>query len=623
MSEWSLDLAGTRRTLAEWELAGGVARFNSLAVDQFSITRDGALFDADPLCAFDDTAKLFAPDGAKVFEGRRQLVQGLANGSQEAQAYLFAGPWLWLEQNLYKQLWRGGIGGVLTQLFTSHIILSGSGTNIITRVLQYAIARGAPLQIGTIDIPVAPPMSEIIDRTCATVIIDVLKYAPDAVGWFDYSTSPPTFHCRQRPALTPVTVSIPPAVPQDGVKVSLIAPIQARPDLQVPSVEINYEITNEVDGQTLYGFSRDAWPPGATGLEDGCLSSVVNLQGFSATHVRGYLNAATVDMQSLDWWAKFFPWIRNDNRVFSVSIATPATRAASDGLTSLNLPRYLLQDSGAPAPWMINPDGSDVVWDEDVFTIELDYSLYVEPPGATNAEEVTVRKYRRHRLTVPLMTVNAPAGETDYEALESFENGDPIPVGLAKFLYDSLSPLQYDALIELTEEECSGLVRLGNTVNVAGSRAEWAAMNAVVQSVTLNIDKGITSITAGPPKQLSLDDVMELLRANRARRRWTNPNTQDTGELSGPSNVQLPKATPGANSVPGQSASIYFAVKNGNSKITMDAANALFARVPVGSRSIDTRLATVCVRNAQGVTEEMYALVQMGVPFPISQLAPP
>jgi hypothetical protein len=575
MSDWSLDLNGTRKTLSQWQLTGGSVQFNNLAVDQFSILRDGANFDADPLCAYGDSAKLYRPDGVKIFEGRRQLVPGECSGRHEAQGYLFSGPWQWLQQNLYKQLWVGGVGGVLTSLYTSHLIVSGTGTQIITRVLEYAIAQGAPVQIGVINIPVAPPITEIIDRTCATSILDCLQYAPDAAGWFDYSTSPPTFHCKQRRALTRVTLSIPPAATQAQVNVSLIRPIQARPDLQVPSVELLYEITNQVDGVTKHGLARDVYPVGATGREDGCLSSIVNLQGFSATHVRGTLNAASIQKDSVAWWARFFPWLTNDTRVFNVTVSKgannvplPATRIGTDGLASLGLPRYLLQDSATAAEWMINPDGSNLVWDEDLFTIEVDFDLYVD---ATRTEDVHVRQVKKQRLTVPLMTVNAPAGETDYNALETFEQGDPVPVALSQFLFDSLSTLHYDALIELTEAECSGLVNLGNVLNLAGSRPEFTTMDALVQAVTLNIDQGTTTIVSGPPKQLSLHDVLELLKANRVRRRWTNPATQSTGDLSGPSNVQMGRGTAGANSVPGQGITSFFAVRDGGNNIVLDA----------------------------------------------------
>jgi hypothetical protein len=36
----------------------------------------------------------------------------------------------------------------------------------------------------------------------------MLRWSPDAVTWFDYGTSPPTFHCRRRGELATVNVDV-------------------------------------------------------------------------------------------------------------------------------------------------------------------------------------------------------------------------------------------------------------------------------------------------------------------------------------------------------------------------------------------------------------------------------
>ena len=578
MPDWSLDIAGTRKSPADWGLARGLVRYQNLAADELSFLRDGSLFDADPLCAWGAAVKLYDTAGVKIFEGTCQNVPAQATGNAESQSYQFAGPWRFLEQNLFKQLWKGAIGGVLTQIYVSHLILNTNGTSIITSVLTYAIASGAPFQIGTIDIPVFPPYTEIVDRTCATVILDVLKYAPDAAGWFDYSTSPPTFHCKQRSKrngadvlalnLAAVTLSLPPAAAQTDLKITALSPITPRVDLQIPSVELIYEIINTVDGVEKWGFYREVYPAGATGREDACLSSTINLQGFSATHVRGTIQAETIDTNSLEWWKKILPQLA-DPRVIPYlkfsggSAAASLQRLGTDGLPSLGFGRRMLPEGSGAADWMINPDGSSLDWNEELFQIKFDLGI--------NDEDGQPSIFQKNILfTATVMTTNAPNGETEYSALETFETGDPVPVGLAKFLYDSFSTLHYDCAVELTEAECSSAIKLGNLLNIAGSRAEYAAMNALVQDITLSLDDGRTAITAGPPRQLALNDVLELLRANRSRRRWTNPDTQNTGDLSGPSNVQLGRATASTNSIPGLGVSTYFAVKTSPNKIALD-----------------------------------------------------
>src|SRR5205814_2211396 len=75
---------------------------------------------------------------------------------------------------------------------------------------------------------------------------------------------------------------------------------------------------------------------------------------------------------------------------------------------------------------------------------------------------------------------------------------EPVPVGLANYLWRATNFLHYDGTVLLSEDECSGLVGLGNVVNITGSRAEYATMNAIVQSVQCDLKSGRTSITLGP-----------------------------------------------------------------------------------------------------------------------------
>jgi hypothetical protein len=147
-------------------------------------------------------------------------------------------------------------------------------------------------------------------------------------------------------------------------------------------------------------------------------------------------------------------------------------------------------------------------------------------------------------------TTNMPSG--DYQTIASIAYGDPQPVGLAKFLYDALSILQYDGGLALTEQETSGLAVVGNVLNVLGGRPEWAAMNAMIQTVSEDVDAGITRIQFGPPAHLGPADLAELLRINRLRLRWTNTTVQNDGTLSGSSDVQLGKQTANADGTKGQ-----------------------------------------------------------------------
>ena len=63
-----------------------------------------------------------------------------------------------------------------------------------------------------------------------------------------------------------------------------------------------------------------------------------------------------------------------------------------------------------------------------------------------------------------------------YSRLTSETAAEPVPEGLAQALYAAVSVLQYDGVLELTEQECSGLGAPGLLLNLSGGRAEWATM---------------------------------------------------------------------------------------------------------------------------------------------------
>lgn len=606
--DWNLKIGAEKKTLADWGLSEVSLRFTSLDADTLQALRAGAAADAPPLCNYGEAVQLLRGDAA-VFSGRRILVPGEGQAAAENQSYTFLGPWDWLARNLYKAQWTGGLGGVLQTIWTSHIIQTGSITQIITAVINYAIARGAPIQLGTVDIPTTPPITEYVDKTCATVIKDALQYAPDAVAWFDYAATPPRFHCRQRSQLTPVTVGLPEAGPQSTPSISGLR-VTPRPDLQVPSVEVTCEITSQIDGQERFSFYRENYPPGSNGQEDGCLSTTINLQGFSFTHIKGYIEAVAINVNSLDWWRSVNEAL-NDPRIDPASLSlVNASRIGADGSPSLHLPRMIVD--GEAAEWMQNPDGSALQWQFETIIGTFNFDLYEDAQRT-----VLVQRSTGMRIPVQVRSTNAPAGATDYSTLEQAEEGDPVPVGLAQYLYQALAPLHHDVSLTIEEQEISGQVLPRHLLNIARGSAAWAAMNAVVQQVLWRLDEGVTEITAGPPRQLSISDLLALLKANRVRRRWTNPSTQLTGDLSGPGNVELARAGANHNTIPGASIESYYAVSSGGNRISLDAAAAKILLVGGAGGAIDINLGDaagkdirirevdVCVNN---VTKKMRVL---------------
>lgn len=552
---WTLKIGSTTQTLAEWGLIA--PRLTTVNMGRDVLTAETAeSFDGTALAAYGTSVQLFR-DAVKWFDGEAFVTPRSARGTNERQTYSFVGPWNFLERNVYKAPWFQASDG--STIYTSHLLFPIQSVALsITQALNYAIARGANLQVGTITAPITPPAFEVTDITIAGTILRLAHYAPDCVGWFDYSTTPPTFHFVPRASLTAVTLEMPSEEEPFGSRLEVVEPI-SRPDLQVDNVALTFEITSTVDGESVFGFSLDHYPPGTTGLEDGCLSAVINLQGFSATTVQGYVVAEEIDTASLDWWKLAVPAL-NDSRILGLAFAGTASRIGYDGEPSTGLLRRVVD--GQLAPWMVNPDGTDIEWQKEIVTCEFEMQVQLDDAAELTNLNVAVTK---QKYQVELTTTNAPDGETSYSTLATFEDGDGLPIGMAQYLYESLNPLQYDALFVQHKSDCDGEVKLGNTVNLTGAaESSWATMDALVQQVSCDIERGVTDITCGPARHLSIDQILELLRVGRIRRRWTNPSTQTDGSMSA-RNVELGKATANNNSVPATPEVSRWVVKSGNS----------------------------------------------------------
>lgn len=556
---WSLTIAGVTKTLADWGVSAVTLRRQNLLGDELVFTAPRAGFD-DLLCAYGDPVTLLR-DGVPWFNGTSQTIPEFADGQSQGQTYTIASPLRWLAENIFQQPWFNGT------YYTSHIIFVGSAGNNIKAVLDYAIARGAAIQYSAADLAalaVFPPTNEFTEKTCLQCVLDNLQFAPDVVAWLDYSTTPATLRFQRRTTLPAVSLRHAGGSAAESLTPAAALTIRARPDLRIPSAKINFEIIDEIDGVQRLTPVAEVWPPGATGLEDGAFNAVLTVQGRSVTNVTGELECAQIDTADLEWWKSRYQRFRNPD----VDVLTgPTNVRRCDELGNdlpIAYPRQLLPGGGSIAPWMTDGSGNPIRWQREWIKATFSYQ--------TVTDGGTVNVVDEHEVILECITTNAPAGVSSYSAVESIDSGDPVPYGLARYLYESLSELHYEASFTLTQAECDGVVNLGRVVNLLGARPEHETMRALVQEITFDIDSGTTQVRCGPPRHLSLSDVLALLTRFRVRRRFTNPATQSTGELTtGTGEVELGRATGNTNTVPGISAESFYAVRSGVRNVSIDA----------------------------------------------------
>ncbi len=241
---WTIAYNGAEKTIAN----SGITRLQrtlvSLGVDELAFEADGTLADAAPLFPHGATLTLWrnraidsagnCSDGTTWFQGLVIQVPRAGAPDAESMAYRVAGPWWYLDNLTFQQAYQNIFLGYAvandptTAIYgtasSSHLFLNqapvanalqkiSTGQQII-EALNWALLPFVnahltpPFQIGSVTPNVDVPIDEVRDITCAEVIHKMLRWSPDAVTWFDYTTSPPTFNCKRRSDMTAINLDV-------------------------------------------------------------------------------------------------------------------------------------------------------------------------------------------------------------------------------------------------------------------------------------------------------------------------------------------------------------------------------------------------------------------------------
>jgi hypothetical protein len=579
---WTIrDANGTEKAVADWGLRELTRERINQAPDLVTF-RAETPSDADPIFAHGSTVQLFSA-GVPWFYGRVIQVPGRATAKLEEQLYRVAGPWWYLENLVFQQVWQTTNGSEVTLVATnkSRLVLSqaADGTKLATgaaiaEVLAYATARGVPIAVGAITPNAIAPYAEALDRSCAEVIRNFLRWTPDAMAAFDYTTTPfPTLSIRLRADAAVISL------PAYGAPISGLE-LTPRHDLQAPAVVLKFEQTNDIDNDTFTSVITQSAPETATGDEFGALVMTLDLAGARATYHKQPVRTAPIPATDsaggvIDWWKSKFAWLQDfDDSDLSVvsGSQTLVIENPEDypGVSLADLPNELLE--GHVSAWM------------NVVAAPLLVSATLQFSGAPTDESNEVFGATNQRV-VYTRVMGTNADTMTYSRLTSETDAEPIPTGLAAALFAATGVLQYDGALELTEPECSGTGAPGVLLNLAGGRAEWAAMAAQIQRVEEKIDLGYTKITVGPAKHLGQSELTAWLRANRSRRLSYRLGERTTGSGSGDAaKVQGGEHSPRSDSVFRPSASSGTAEPNKPFEI-LDASDVEGLKVTVNANS--------------------------------------
>jgi hypothetical protein len=549
---WKVDCNSVVKTCYEWRVGGGMLSLKNQAVDTLTFLAVGQKFDSAEKFQHGQTVKLlFQPesgDPVQWFYGRVTGVPRSATSRNEAMRYNISGPWWYLENIPYEQIYNVVSGYnvethefTFTQKTTSHLFmnqkLDGTKMNTaeqITDALEWAISRGAPIAIGGGFPAIEVPIDEARDMTVAEVIRKMCRWFPDAVVWFDYSTTLPTLYCKRYADLVDVDLTV-------GSGSYRIDEIQLDPryDLKRPCVHLKFEqstVIGESSRLDVYErFAPDPLPP--VNERFGGLVHTIDLAGYQASVTKAPVETQTISLDDINWWKDNVAPELKDAGIATSTIVAGSVKSSADGGSVGRLPRRLTK--GTIADWMKN--GALAVQAQE----ELVQCL-------VNITQKNGRKDLNRPLTLTMTTTDASTGE--YQNVQATQFAEPIPEGLQDALFAAVSALHYQGTAKIKELFVTGVAGLGNAVNIIGrvDRPEWATMRAMVQEVSFELDFGITNISFGPPQHLAVADMVTLLQVNRHRNIVSSYGMRPEGMSKGSgSDVTMGRNTPKANTTSG------------------------------------------------------------------------
>ena len=346
----------------------------------------------------------------------------------------------------------------------------------------------------------------------------------------------------------------------DGLKHKSSA-IRSRQDLQIPEVVFQFQQTDEINlacSQWTDPFV-DAYlarRPGGLQVRSAPSSCPWTCADRPSTKVQGSLTARAIDVTSDAFWEDVKQDLKGVTFAHGASrlVVNPAINDGSPyGITVLDhagAPVSLVQfpnklTGGNLAPWMQNNAGAPIRTKE---VTVLAYLSYQTVKGAAVNEVVAQPISTRITLT------NSAVGTANYTAIASSSQAETPPANLAYLFWSSCNNAPLDDFLNtgklpttvppvnapeniqwegehvIVEPSISQFRDSRYTLCFAGGNPDWAAMNAVIDTIEFDFFYGRTTVTFGPYRHLDQKQFFDLVMMFRTRVAWDNPNVRATGQ---------------------------------------------------------------------------------------------
>ena len=455
--------------------------------------------------------------GTQVFRGTVSTrVERQGRGTDRVEDVTVEGPWGLMARLVFRQEWK--VTGTVGES-CSHLILNQSPlgelqnmTAQVREIAEYASDNGCGFSYSENDIDAGDtqlPPDEARDITCAAAIMRTLRFFPQTVCRFDYSSTTPALH-----------VSIPPTSPSAASYLAMIPKTQrsyARTSHPVVGVDIATEGFDLVTGNNSVDSTLRKFTHQTAGVQNSIdtLHIFMPLAKGSSSTSWEKLDVETLPgdtYTSLNFWIQHHPALAGFSTTGANKVEFANPGETNIFPTSLPIANGRLTDT--------------TVGDLRRFGLQAEVVRMTATVKVTTADKVETLA-----LTLDWVCTNATTRTYTRQTGSSSTAGETLPEGLAAAILAQRGG-------DLMSEEVT--IRLGDSFPTLGD-ADVVTENSATQVLYLqSFDVDCYDLTAqlhfGRPAFLSPEDMRDLLLG--FRQRGFASNVPNRGEPDADDNME-------------------------------------------------------------------------------------
>jgi hypothetical protein len=530
--------------------------FKSLDVDTFTFRISAQTIASETLPDYTQKVVIYR-DGARFFTGHVTNRQVQIDSGKQVCDITVSGPWWWMEKITFTSINTDGTGAASERTsiqFGSY----ASGQDLKTSILNTidrCVTLGVPMAGSSGSSPASCAVMTTFPRitlnqsTCAQTFSELVRLCTDAMVFFDYEPELPRIQVTRRKSGLSVgsaqtlnfdqstgpivEININPSIEMEVTRVELKSVTRAsdgRTQFQTQAFGTESIPLPKRSVITISGPELDTYLPNfkfdtANIGVNSFYSSAVKTLVSQKIGIAENLFAGISPGLTYSWYNSTRCNIGSLYAILNTFGIGSASLRASNG-TSLS--GYSILTSGTIPSWFTGNVVTNATFTGNIYRYHrlndgcigannnwpLPSNWYQVPWGTTKAgfSAETNGSYQQVSWKSFSITVTAlqGSGGTFYAPADyTFINP---PTGLAQFLKESADFVPYNGSIMLRTQDVGGVGYRGRCVNISNSMPEFSSMRALVESESMIVETGETTINIGTPARFDYKTLVDRIR---------------------------------------------------------------------------------------------------------------